>query len=120
MQEMSKRDETETSYFHKKLLSFHKKKERTESLWKTPWDGQVREEKGDGLCLIFYIFFEDNGIFVKGEKRLYGNGEKNRKNISSNFNGIKKSGIGGCHREEEHKVVSGRIVSEIKACCLNG
>lgn len=115
---MSKRDETETSYFHKKLLSFHKKKERTESLWKTPWDGQVREQNRDGLCLIFCIFFEDNGIFVKREKRLYWNGEENRKNISSNFNGIKKSGIGEHHREGEHKVVSGRIVSEMKACCL--
>lgn len=74
--EMSKRDETETSYFHKKLLSFHKKKERTESPWKTPRDGQVREQKGDGLYLIFGIFFEDNGIFVKREKRLYWNGER--------------------------------------------
>lgn len=88
--EMTKRDGTETSYFHKKLLSFHKKQERTESLWKTPWDGQVREQKGDGLCLIFCIFFEDNDIFVRREKRLYWNGEENRKNISSKFNGIKK------------------------------
>lgn len=32
IQEMSKRDETETSYFHEKFLSFHENKERKVSL----------------------------------------------------------------------------------------
>lgn len=78
---------------------------------------KFRGQKGDGFCLIFYIFFEDTSIFVKREKRLDGNGKENRKNISSNLNGMKKSDFSGCHKKE-HKVVSGRVLSEIKAFYL--
>lgn len=72
------------------------------------------------FCLVFYIFFEDASIFVKREKRLDGNGKENRKNISPNFNGMKKSDFSGCHKKGEHEVVSGRVVSAIKAFYLKG
>lgn len=44
------------------------------------------------------------------------------KNSSSNFNGMKKSCFSGCHRkgERRNKVVSGRVVSGIKAFYLKG
>lgn len=83
---------------------------------------KLRGQKRDGFCLIFCVFFEYSSIFVKREKRLNGNDKENRKNTSSNFNGMKKSGFSGCHRKGEHrnKVVSGRVVSGIKAFYLKG
>lgn len=83
---------------------------------------KFRGQKGDGFCLIFSIFFEDTSISVKREERLDGNDKESRKNISSNFNEMKKSGFSGYRVKEEHrdKVVSGRVVSEIKAFYLKG
>lgn len=81
-----------------------------------------RGQKGGEFCLICYIFCEDNSIFVRRETRLDGSAKEDRKNISSYCNGMKKSGFSGCHRKVEHgdKVVSGRVVSEVKAFYLKG
>lgn len=78
---------------------------------------KLRGQKG--FCL-FSIFYEKTGIFVKKEKRVDGNDEEYRKNISPIFSGMKKSGFHGCLRkgEHSHKVVTGRLVSEIKAFSL--